>query len=118
VAELLVTLSHPPYGSSLARAAMDTALAAAAFEQPVELLFVGAGVLNLLPDQQARRVAAKHIDRLLASLPLYDIETLYVDAAALARYGVEPHLLPTGARLLDVEGLRALMNSRDHLLGF
>jgi tRNA 2-thiouridine synthesizing protein C len=118
VARLLVTLRHTPYGGSLARAAVDAALAAAAFEQPVDLLFTGAGVLNLLPQQDARRVGSKHMDKLLASLPLYDIDTLYVDARALEQYAVEPHLLPAAARLLDRDGVRGLIDDCDHLLGF
>ena len=44
----LVIIRHSPYGSSLGRAALDTALAMAAFEQPVDILFMGdgTGLLN------------------------------------------------------------------------
>ena len=118
MASLLISVRHAPYGTSLARAGVDTALAAAAFEQPVTLLFQGAGVLNLLPAQDAAAIGAKDMARLLASLPLYDIETLYVDAAAAERYGIADTELPAGSELLDSEGMRQLLLDADHLLGF
>ena len=69
-----MVVRHSPYGSSLARASLDVALAAAAFEQPVKLLFMGDGVLQLLPEQDSRAIGQKNIGRLLSSLPLYDID--------------------------------------------
>jgi len=115
---LLITVRRPPYGSSLARASLDVALAAAAFEQPVSLLFMGDGVLQLLPEQDSKAIGRKNIGRLLASLPLYDIEQVYVDAEAAARYRIDLAGAPLPARALDETGLRQLMNSCDHLLGF
>ena len=38
---VLIVLRHSPYGSGLAKAALDTALATAAFDQAVDLLFIG-----------------------------------------------------------------------------
>ena len=115
---LLVVIRRSPYGSSLARAAVDTALAAAAFEQPVKLLFIGDGVLQLLPKQDSQRIGAKNLGRLLASLPLYDVETVYIDAAAATLYGVELTGLPVTTQALDGAGIHQLMTSCDHILGF
>ena len=115
---LLVVIRRSPYGSSLARAAVDTALAAAAFEQPVKLLFMGDGVLQLLPNQDSPRIGAKNLGRLLASLPLYDVETVYIDAAAATLYGVELTGLPVTTQALDGGGIHQLMTSCDHILGF
>ena len=109
---------HSPYGQSLARAAIDTALAAAAFEQAVNVLFQGAGVLNLLPQQDGRTLGLRDQGRVIDSMPLYDIETLYVDAPALARYGIEPGSLPRQARLLEAGDLREQLLAHDHLLSF
>lgn len=115
---VLVTLSHSPYGSSLARAAVDTLLAGAAFDQPVALLLSGAGVLNLLPEQNARVAGARNLGKLLASLPMYDIDIIYVDAAAVEQFGIDPQRLPDAARLLDRAAIRRLMDAHRHLLGF
>ena len=115
---LLVIVRQPPYGSSLARASLDTAFAAAALEQPVSLLFLGDGVLQLLSDQHSEAIGVKNIGRLLASLPLYDIESVYIDAVAAARYrlGTDDLVLPVTP--LDPAAMRGLINASDHVIGF
>ncbi len=115
---LLVVVRHSPYGSSLARASVDVALAAAAFDQPVKLLFMGDGVLQLLPDQDSRAIGRKNIARLLASLPLYDIETVYAEAEAAARYSIDLATAPVAIQTLTGTQIHQLMASCDHLLGF
>lgn len=116
--QLLVVVRHSPYGSSLARASLDVALAAAAFEQPVKLLFMGNGVLQLLPEQDSQAIGQKNIGRLLSSLPLYDIEIVYADAEAVARHGIDLGSAPLPAKALDAHAMQQLMISCDHLLGF
>ncbi len=113
---LLLIFRRAPYGQGLARAGFDVALAAAAFEQPVSLLFMDDGVWQLLPGQQADRIDAKSIASTLDSLPLYDIDTVYVDAAALQRFGLDQDRLAMPVEVLDEQGLRALINANDHLV--
>ena len=115
---MLVVVRRAPYGSSLARAALDVALAAAAFEQPVKLLFMGDGVLQLLPGQDSGAIGVKNIGRLLASLPLYEIETVYVDSEAATRHGLDLSAAPLATRAVDGPAMHQLMDSCDHLLGF
>ncbi len=114
---VLVVMRHSPYGSSLAKAAVDVALAAAAFEQAVDLLFIGEGVLQLLPGQESHKLGKKNIGRQLASLPLYDIELVYVDAEAALRYQLDIASSPVNAQLLGPQEMRQLMVGYDHLLG-
>lgn len=115
---LLVVIRRSPYGSGLARAAIDAALASAAFEQPVSLLFAGDGVLHLLPHQDSAAIGKRNTGRLLASLPLYDIETVYADRAAIARYGVDLAAAPLLTQAVDETGMRDLIDQCDHVLGF
>lgn len=115
---LLVVIRHSPYGSSLARASLDVALSAAAFGRPVDLLFSGDGVLQLLQGQQTDAAGVKNIERLLASLPLYDIEQVYVDAEAAARYKLELASAPLPALALDRAAIGELLQRHDHVLGF
>ena len=109
-------MRQPPYGSSLARAAVDTALAAAAFDQPVCLLFLDQGVLQLLPEQDTEALGVKNLGKLLSSLPLYDIDKVYVDRAALQRFGLHQDRLAIPTEVLDDEGLQELLNANDHLV--
>lgn len=115
---MLMVLRHSPYGSSLARASLDVALATAAFEQAVDLLFLGDGVLQLKPDQDTQRLGIKNIGKQLASLPLYDIKCVYVDAEAAARYNMDLTRSPVATQPLDQGGIHQLMVEYDHLLGF
>ncbi|MDP4916715.1 MAG: DsrE family protein, partial [Haliea sp.] len=71
---VLVVTRHAQPARSLARAALDTALATAAFEQPVNLLFLGAGVLQLIPHQDSSAVGVRNLRKVIDSMPLYDVE--------------------------------------------
>jgi tRNA 2-thiouridine synthesizing protein C len=115
---VLVVLRRSPYGSSLAKAALDVALATAAFSQAIDLLFLGDGVLQLLPDQDSHGLGMKNTGRQLSSLPLYDINCVYVDAEAVTRYNMDLSKAPIATRVLDQQEMRQLMAGYDHLLGF
>ncbi len=115
---VLVVLKHSPYGSSLAKASLDVALAAGAFEQAIDLLFLGDGVLQLLPDQDSHKLGLKNVSRQLASLPFYDINSVYVDAEAAARYNLDLTKAPIETRALEQKQMHQLMVGYDHLLGF
>lgn len=114
---ILIVLRHSPYGSSLAKAAVDVVLATAAFEQRVDVLFTGDGVLQLMRDQYSHSLGRKNIGRQLASLPLYDIERVYVDAEAAARYNLDTAGVPVDAQLLSSTEMHQLMVAYDHLMG-
>ena len=112
----IIALRRSPYGSSLARASVDLALAMGAFEQDFELVFMGDGVLQLLPEQASEQIGQKNIGRALSSLPLVDVESVYVEAAALARHGLTVDELILPATPLDSADLSALLNDCDHLV--
>jgi len=114
---ILLVLRHSPYGSSLAKAAVDVALATAAFEQRVDLLFAGDGVLQWMQNQDSDNVGRKNIGRQLASLPLYDIARVYVDAEAAARYNLDTASAPVDAQLLSPTEMHELLVAYDHLMG-
>lgn len=116
--KLVIVIRQTPYGSSLARAGIDAALATAAFDQPVELLFMGNGVLQLLPEQGSEALGLKNLGKLLGSLPLYDIETVNVDATAIERFHLNPAELILPVTLLDGPAIHALLSQADHLMGF
>ena len=115
---VLLVLTHSPYGSSLASASLDVALANAAFEQPVDLLFLGDGVLQLHPDQDGLPLGIKNRGRQLASLPLYDINSVYVDAEASARYNLDLDRAPLDTQTVDPKQIHELMVAYNHLLSF
>ena len=114
----LVVVRSTPYGHSLARASLDVALAAAAYDQDVNVLFMGDGVLHLLPTQNSSVIQTRNVSKLIASFPLYDIEKIYVDATALARFSIQSADLPQAIELLEDAAIHQLIDTHDHVMGF
>jgi tRNA 2-thiouridine synthesizing protein C len=114
----LLVFRQPPYSSSLSRSGLDTALAAGAFEQPVTLLFLSDGIMQLLPKQNSASIGKRNHGKVLASLPLYDIETFWVDAEALSDSGYAINELPEGSMLADRALIRDMLAQHDHILTF
>ncbi len=112
----VIVMRHSPYGSSLARATIDLALAMGAFEQDFDLLFMGAGVLQLLTDQDSAEIGVRNAGKVISSLPLYDVESILVDADALRRYGIAASDLVLPARVLEAVELHPLLSEADHLV--
>lgn len=114
----LLICRHAPYGASLAREALDVALTAATFDQPVALLFLGDGVQQLLRAQSPAAIAQKALDKQLAALPLYDINTIYVEAEALRARGLTEADLALPASALTREQIAQQIAAHDIVLGF
>lgn len=112
----LVVMRRSPYGSSLAKASVDLALAMGAFEQEFDLLFLGEGVLQLIKGQDTDGIGLKNIGKTLSSLPLYDVESVFVDAVALSRFGISTEQLVLPAQVLAEEDIQVLLAQCDHLV--
>lgn len=115
---ILVVCRRPPYGESFGREALDMAMAAAAFDQRVALLFLGDGALQLVAGQQAAAIGQKALDKQLSALPLYDVTELYIDAEALRRRGLADAELALPATALEPAAIAALLATQDVVLGF
>jgi tRNA 2-thiouridine synthesizing protein C len=115
---LLVVVRHSPYGSSLARTSLEVALSSATFDQQIGLLFMGDGVLQLLPEQDSSATGVRNIAKLMASFPLYELNQLFADETALVRYGLGEQALPQNLQRLSDDAMRQLLARYDHILGF
>jgi tRNA 2-thiouridine synthesizing protein C len=111
----LIVLSRAPYDGSAARAALDFGMAFAVFDRAPRLLFTGDAIMQLLPDQDARPIGRGSLRKVIDSLPLYDVDTCYVDRVALAAHGIDESGLPAGMTMLDAAGLSALYAGAAHL---
>ena len=116
--KLLLICRHAPYGNTLARAALDVALAGAAFDQDLSLLFLDDGVWQLVPGQTAAEIGSKSLRATLDSLPLYDLEQFHVCTDSLASRGLEADELPGQLVLVNRDELGAFIASHDQLLSF
>ncbi|EWG99162.1 sulfurtransferase complex subunit TusC [Halomonas sp. BC04] len=116
--DVLVILRHPPHGSSWLREGLDAALVAAAFGQAVSLLFQGDGVLGLLQGQGPGPLGQKGTSATLDMLAMYDIESLFLDAASLTRLGISIDSLQLPASPLEPPSIAALIGGHRLVLTF
>jgi tRNA 2-thiouridine synthesizing protein C len=116
--KLLFVLRQAPYGSTLAKDALDAILATSAYEQDLSIAFIDDGVFQLINNQQAELIDQKNIARILSALPLYDITQLFVCAASLAERGIALNAISEDITVLEPKALRTLLSQQDHLLSF
>lgn len=115
---MLVVLRHSPHGSSWLREGLDTALVGAAFGHAVSLLFLGDGVEALAAGQQAGPLGQKGTHPTLDMLAMYDIDTLLVEAQAMAQRGLTENDLHLPVTLVDDARLPALFASHALIFNF
>lgn len=111
-------LRHSPYNSSLAREALDMALAFAAFDEDVALVFMGDGIYQLIDNQNTQAQGVKNIAKTLDSLALFDIEKIYVcEQSLLARLPNAEQLKPLATMITATE-LHSLIQSSQQVFNF
>lgn len=114
---IIAVIRQSPYGSSLARSALDIVLAAGAFEQSISVLLCGDGVLQLVPQQNGAALGTKTLSKQLASLPLYDIENVYAEAESIDRYNIDISLAPIPVEARASADIQSLLAQHDHVIG-
>lgn len=116
--QVLVILSQTPYGGSLAREAIDYCLAAAAFEQNINILFTGDAVLQLLKEQKPEGIYQKNVSKTLSALPMYGVEQYYVEQDALKRYQLNENQLCLPITPVSSDQMADLLNQANSVLNF
>ena len=99
----LIIIDQSPYGSWEGREALDMAFSLAAFDQPVSLVFCGAGVNWLRAGQDAARVEQKSVERNLAAAPIFGVNALLADRIACNHYGLAAADLPDHVAVTDFD---------------
>ncbi|MEM6483523.1 MAG: DsrE family protein [Pseudomonadota bacterium] len=107
---------HPGAGLR-ARAGIDTALSFAVFEESPTVIFTSAGVC-CLSVPWAAPAGRKSLRKLINSLPLYDIEQIFVDGRSLREYNISADELPGFAVIRSPEELSKLLHSQAPILSF
>ena len=109
----LYLLRRPPYCGSLAAEAIDSILVAGVFDQRVSVLFKDDGVLQLLKDQQGQLLGHRSVNKMLAALPEYEIEELFVCARSLAERALSLDQLSLPVQVLDEIGQQTLIAAQN-----
>jgi len=116
--KILFVNTKAPYGSSLARDALDALLAASAYDQDLSVLFLGEAVFQLLRNQNPKAIGMKSLAATLPVLPMYDITQIYVQESALSTRGLSIDDLVLPAKVLGEDEIAALMGSQGAILSF
>ncbi len=106
-------MQHSPYESSLALEGLEIALAIAAFNQEVALLFKGPGVLQLI-NQNPDPSTHKEFTKAYTGLSLFGINDVYACQDSLANYDNPTLMLQP--QLVDALKIAVLIKSHDIVL--
>lgn len=109
--------SHSPFASKLAFEGLDMALAFAAFEQDVTLVFVDDGVYQLLA-QQGEHIDQQNIHKRLQAAQLYDINKIYVCQKSLQQRALSQQQLATIEGLKVIDNLDSLLTQSQSIMSF
>lgn len=112
----LFLLRQSPYSSSLAREALDMALATAAFDQHVQVAFINDGVFQLVNGQQADLEQRRNISKTLDALPLYDITDIFAEAESVQERGIQDNEIFKYAQIIDRLAIRNLIAQADKVI--
>lgn len=117
--KILFITRHAPYGSSIAKEALDAVLAASVYDQMLSLLFMDDGIFQLLAHQNSSGIEQKSFAAMLPVFSLYDVENIFVHHESLQERGIsEDELLLKPAGILDSAAVSALLAQQDQLLSF
>jgi tRNA 2-thiouridine synthesizing protein C len=116
--KLLFLTRKAPYGSSLAREALDAVLMASAFGQQVTLVFLGDGVFQLKTQQNPSEIEMKNFSKTFAALELYGVSSIFVEQSSLQKRGLTLDQLLIPAKLIQPHQLTELLEEQDQVLSF
>ena len=105
-----------PYGNGAARQTLDIALAVAVFDRPLNYIFIGDGVYQLLSGQDPNAIASKPHGAALETLKLFGIEEVYVHRDSLFLRGVTEDDLVCRVELIDDCTLKQLVAESSHVV--
>ena len=111
----LVVIQTPPTADA---EPLELAMALAAFDLPVTLLFIDAGLLWLCKDQQARRDGGKSPSRLLSALPMYDCDEVYHSARDQQALNLTSEQLSNISTPVQDDEIQRLVARHNVTLGF
>lgn len=114
---ILVLIRSAPYGSTQAKDAIESALTVAVFGQTVSVLLMNDGVFNALRSQVAKGSGFKDTSAMLQSLPLYEIENIYLCKESLFSRGFGPADCVIGSPI-NFADIKALIAAQDVVLSY
>ncbi len=116
--KILFIAARAPNHDDRAQELLDMLLVCATFGAEVSVLFEGDGIWQLLPDKADQLLERRSIAAQLGSLPLFDVEHVYVDAEQLTNLSLQQHELCLPCQALAHDDIVALVNRHQHIVRF
>lgn len=114
--KFLFVFNRPAYSGALVRESLEQVMLLAAFEQQVALLLTDDAVFQLLANQRPGDIQANDHGKLIQALPVYGIETIFVEAESLAERGLNQKHLFQSVQLVERVHLSTLLNQFDQVI--
>lgn len=108
---LLVLVDQRPLSGDAVRERVDLVIMALALDLPLNLVFVGDGVWQLLADQAPQTLDLHDATAAWRSLDLYGLEQVWVDGDALRARGLTTSQLMLPVTVAETRDLQALLAS-------
>ena len=102
-----------PHGGIRVQETLDMILTAAAMDRSVSLLFLDEGVFQLLHGQAPEALGCKHIAPIFQALPIYDVESFWIEAESLEERGVAQRQLILPAKSIARDDVARLIENHD-----
>ncbi|SDH96077.1 tRNA 2-thiouridine synthesizing protein C [Vibrio xiamenensis] len=118
MSQLTFVFRSAPHGSASGREGVDALLAASAYCETIQVIFVADGVLQLLQGQQPNHIASKDYAPMFKLFELYDIEQVYVCQQSLDERGVAHADLVLNAERLNRDEIKQQLQQADKILSF
>ena len=116
--KLCFLIKQSPYGSALARDALDMALASAAFDQQVSLVFIHDGVFQLVDNQQSHIIAQKSLEKSLAAMALYGIDDCYACSSSIDNRNIKALSEKLTIKKVDTQTIHQIIADADQVMSF
>lgn len=113
-----IIVHSAPFSTIAGKEGVDLALVCAAFEQKVNLIFVGSGVLHLSRNQNADAIDDKLHDKQLGALEFYDIEQVYCETSSLAAFGLDENEIIDNCKVIDKKTISEMLNNSCNTVTF
>ena len=103
------------FPGELANETIDLMLVSGVFEQPTSVIFMGDGVWQLVGD--GSKIDRKDTARALNALPMYDVESLYVNEESLAERGIAVKDIDLPVQAISLSEVTQLLHDHDVVIG-
>ncbi len=116
--KIAIISSRAPYGSTLARDALETLLVAASYDLETTILFMGDGVFQLLNNQSPGTILQKNIGAMLQALEMYGVENILVCQEDLQERGLAGSQLLASCHPVSRSKIPGILRDQERVLNF